>query len=61
MNKSATVEDFDRLVNVNQRGTFLCYKYAAVQMIKQGRGGRILGACSVAGKKGRALAERPMA
>ncbi|KAI0927677.1 hypothetical protein AcW1_007150 [Taiwanofungus camphoratus] len=47
-----TVEDFDRLVNVNQRGTFLCYKYAAVQMIKQGRGGRILGACSVAGKKG---------
>lgn len=39
-------------MGVNVRGTFLCYKYAARQMIKQGRGGRIVGAASVAGKKG---------
>ena len=37
---------------VNARGPFLCYKYAAEQMIKQGRGGRIIGASSVAGKQG---------
>ncbi|KAH9952128.1 acetoin reductase family protein [Amylocystis lapponica] len=47
-----TVEDFDRVVAVNQRGTFLCYKYAALQMIKQGRGGHIIGASSATGKKG---------
>lgn len=35
---------------VNARGTFLCYKYAAAQMVAQGRGGRIIGASSVAGK-----------
>jgi NAD(P)-dependent dehydrogenase (short-subunit alcohol dehydrogenase family) len=32
-------------------GTFLCYKYAAQQMIKQGRGGRIIGASSLCGKQ----------
>lgn len=37
---------------VNARGTFLCYKYAAQQMIKQGRGGRIIGASSILGKIG---------
>ena len=37
---------------VNARGPFLCYKYAAEQMIKQGRGGRIIGASSIAGKMG---------
>ena len=35
---------------VNAHGPFLCYKYAARQMIKQGRGGRIIGASSAAGK-----------
>ncbi|KAJ7779153.1 NAD-binding protein [Mycena metata] len=44
-------EEWDRVINVNSRGTFLCYKYAGIQMVKQGRGGRILGACSVAGKQ----------
>ncbi|KAF8982010.1 hypothetical protein BDQ17DRAFT_1262536, partial [Cyathus striatus] len=38
------VDQLDRLYAVNVRGTFLCYKYAALQMIKQGRGGRIIGA-----------------
>lgn len=37
---------------INARGTFLCFKYAGMQMISQGRGGRIIGACSVGGKKG---------
>ncbi|KIM80293.1 hypothetical protein PILCRDRAFT_540575 [Piloderma croceum F 1598] len=44
--------DFDRLYAVNVRGTFFCYKYAAIQMVSQGRGGRIIGASSLAGKKG---------
>ena len=39
-----TVESFDQLMAVNARGTMLCYKYAAKQMIAQGRGGRIIGA-----------------
>ena len=30
-------------MNVNARGTFIGYKAAAKQMIKQGRGGRIIG------------------
>ena len=30
-------------MNVNARGAFIGYKAAAKQMIKQGRGGRIIG------------------
>ncbi|KAJ7182870.1 hypothetical protein C8R43DRAFT_968340 [Mycena crocata] len=45
-------EEWDRVMNVNARGTFLCYKYAGLHMVKQGRGGRIVGACSIAGKQG---------
>ncbi|KAG6371236.1 hypothetical protein JVT61DRAFT_9861 [Boletus reticuloceps] len=44
------LEDWDRTMAVNARGPFLCYKYAAQQMIKQGRGGRIIGASSVLGR-----------
>ncbi len=40
---TATVDDFDRLMAINARSTFLCYKHAAKQMIAQGRGGRIIG------------------
>ncbi|KAJ6606855.1 acetoin reductase family protein [Mycena sp. CBHHK59/15] len=47
-----TSEEWDRVMNVNARGSFLCYKYAGMQMIKQGRGGRIIGASSIAGKQG---------
>jgi NAD(P)-dependent dehydrogenase (short-subunit alcohol dehydrogenase family) len=39
-------------MDTNARGTFLCYKYAGIQMVKQGRGGRIIGASSIAGKQG---------
>ncbi|KAI9451786.1 hypothetical protein F5148DRAFT_532564 [Russula earlei] len=49
-----TGEDLDRILGVNLRGTFFCYKYAAMQMIAQGRGGRIIGACSGTGKQGQA-------
>ncbi|KAJ7097552.1 NAD(P)-binding protein [Mycena epipterygia] len=45
-------EEWDRVMENNARGTFLCYKYAGIQMINQGRGGRIVGASSIAGKKG---------
>ena len=40
-------------MQVNATSAFLCYKYAAVQMVKQGRGGRIIGASSMVGKQGR--------
>lgn len=39
----ATTEEFLRVLNVNTVGVMHCFKYAALQMIKQGRGGRIIG------------------
>ncbi|TBU28487.1 short chain oxidoreductase [Dichomitus squalens] len=45
-------EEFDKLMNVNVKGVFFSYKYAAIQLIKQGHGGRMIGAASAAGKKG---------
>ncbi|KAF7369252.1 NAD(P)-binding protein [Mycena venus] len=47
-----TADQWDKVMGVNARGTFLSYKYAGLQMIKQGRGGRIIGASSYMGKKG---------
>ncbi|KAF8066558.1 acetoin reductase family protein [Lyophyllum atratum] len=49
-----TENDWDKVFAVNAKGTFLCYKYAGAQMIAQGRGGRIIGASSVSGKRGSA-------
>ncbi|KAG5635738.1 hypothetical protein H0H81_010238 [Sphagnurus paluster] len=46
------VSQWEKLLAVNTIGLFLSYKYAALQMIKQGKGGRIIGASSVAGKRG---------
>ncbi|KIJ56437.1 hypothetical protein M422DRAFT_73183 [Sphaerobolus stellatus SS14] len=39
-------------LSINLTGTFLCYRAAARQLIKQGKGGRIVGACSGMGKRG---------
>ncbi|KAJ6482561.1 NAD-binding protein [Mycena sanguinolenta] len=50
-----SAEQWDKVMAVNARGTFLCYKHAGLQMIAQGRGGRIIGASSFAGKKAIAL------
>jgi acetoin reductase-like protein len=47
-----SVESWDRTFAINVRGVFLCYKYAAEYMIKQGKGGRIIGASSIYGKRG---------
>ncbi|KAL0947931.1 hypothetical protein HGRIS_010562 [Hohenbuehelia grisea] len=47
-----TVDEWERLFAVNVRGVLLCYQYAAKAMIAQGRGGSIIGASSIAGKKG---------
>lgn len=49
---TAELDAWERVMAINARGPFLCYKYAAEQMIKQGHGGRIIGASSVAGKQG---------
>ncbi|KAI9573050.1 hypothetical protein HD554DRAFT_2167333 [Boletus coccyginus] len=49
------LEEWDRVMGVNACSTFLCYKYAAQQMIKQGRGGQIIGASSISGKLGKPL------
>lgn len=47
-----TPEEYDAVHAVNGRGVFLCYTEAARQMIKQGNGGKIIGASSIAGHKG---------
>ena len=47
-----TVEEWDQHLAVNARGVMLCLKHAAKQMIKQGRGGRIIGeAATIARQK----------
>ncbi|KAJ7685606.1 hypothetical protein DFH06DRAFT_1158939 [Mycena polygramma] len=50
------VEKWEESWKVNIRGVVLCYKYAARQMVKQGTGGRIIGACSLCGLRGYAHA-----
>lgn len=39
----ASVQQLDSMHAINVRGVFLCYKYGALQMIKQGHGGRLIG------------------
>jgi len=41
--------DWDRIINVDLKGVFLCSKAAAQQMIKQGWGGKIINISSIAG------------
>jgi meso-butanediol dehydrogenase / (S,S)-butanediol dehydrogenase / diacetyl reductase len=42
-----TPGDWDRLMAINLRGAFFCYQEAARQMIRQGTGGKIIGAASI--------------
>ena len=45
---------FKTVLEVKVIGTYLCSKAAAIQMIKQGNGGRIVNISSTAGKRGTA-------
>ncbi|EJD06782.1 NAD-binding protein [Fomitiporia mediterranea MF3/22] len=45
-------DKFDTVYTINLRGVFLCLKYAGLQMVKQGRGGRLIAASSIIGKQG---------
>ncbi len=47
-----TEKDWDRQLDVNLKGVFLCTKYAVQQMIKQGKGGRVINISSIAGLVG---------
>jgi meso-butanediol dehydrogenase/(S,S)-butanediol dehydrogenase/diacetyl reductase len=47
-----TAADLQRTLDVNVKGVFHCYQAAARQMIAQGRGGRLIGAGSVAAHRG---------
>ncbi|MDE1861069.1 MAG: SDR family oxidoreductase [Candidatus Micrarchaeota archaeon] len=41
------LSDFEAVLAINLKGTFLCTKYASQQMIKQGRGGKIINITSI--------------
>ncbi|KIK58983.1 hypothetical protein GYMLUDRAFT_262294 [Collybiopsis luxurians FD-317 M1] len=47
-----SMEEWDQVHQVNIRGLFMCYKWAAKEMIARGSQGRIIGASSTAGKQG---------
>lgn len=51
MTSSATLNEWQKVFDVNSTGTFLCYREAAKSMIAHGIKGRIVGACSISGKK----------
>ena len=44
-----TEKDWDRQMAVNLKGVFFSMKYAVEQMLKQGKGGRIINVSSIAG------------
>lgn len=51
-----TEEDWDRTIDINLKGVWLCLKYELQQMLKQGGGGAIVNMSSVAGLMGAAAA-----
>ncbi len=42
-----TLEEFDKVLSVNLKGVFLTVKYVSEQMIKQGKGGKIINVTSI--------------
>ena len=42
-----TLADFDQVLSINLKGVFLCSKYSSEQMIKQGKGGKIINITSI--------------
>ena len=50
----STEEEFDKVIAVSLKGPYLVTKYVATQMIKQGRGGKIVNFGSTSGMIGRA-------
>ncbi len=50
-----TAADFDRIFDLNVKGTLFTLQAAAREMIAQGRGGRIINMASQAGRRGEAL------
>ncbi len=47
-------EDWDRTIDINLKGVWLCLKYEILQMVKQGGGGAIVNMASVTGMTGSA-------
>jgi NAD(P)-dependent dehydrogenase (short-subunit alcohol dehydrogenase family) len=47
-----TEEDWDRTIEVNLKGVWLCLKYEILQMLKQGGGGAIVNMASIGGLVG---------
>ena len=47
-------EDWDRTININLKGVWLCLKHEIQQMLKQGSGGAIVNMASIAGLIGSA-------
>ncbi|KIK58984.1 hypothetical protein GYMLUDRAFT_245758 [Collybiopsis luxurians FD-317 M1] len=47
-----SMKEWDQIHQVNTRGVFMCYKWAAREMIARGSRGRIIGASSNVGKQG---------
>ena len=41
--RAAKLDDYKHVMGINAQGVFLCYKHAGLQMVEQGRGGRIIG------------------
>jgi NAD(P)-dependent dehydrogenase (short-subunit alcohol dehydrogenase family) len=48
----ASSDDLDHILTTNTKGVFFCFKHAALQMLHQGHGGRLIAACSLTGKQG---------
>ena len=47
-----TLEDWDRVMAITLKSTFLCSKYAAMAMIEAGNGGAIVNVASTSGQRG---------